>query len=104
MLLSGLSSENTLWISPPFFVRLLVLPYDLIIRASQVALVVKNLPTNTGDVRDSGSILGSGRSPEGGHGNPLQYSCELEQTLGDSGGQGSLTCCSPWGCKDSDMT
>ena len=72
MLLSGLSSEDTLRISPPLFVRLLVLPYDLIIRVSQVALVVKNLPANTGDVRDSGSILGSGRSPEGGHGNPLQ--------------------------------
>ena len=34
--------------------------------------VVKNLPA--GDARDMGSILGSGRSPEGGHGNPLQYS------------------------------
>ena len=36
---------------------------------------VKNLPANAGDVRDSGSIPGSGRSPGGGHGNPLQYSC-----------------------------
>ena len=45
------------------------------ISASQVALVVKNLPTNAGDVRDVGSISGSGRSPRGGHGNPLQYSC-----------------------------
>ena len=43
--------------------------------ASQVALMVKNLPANTGDIRDTGSILGLGRSPEGGHGNPLQYSC-----------------------------
>ena len=42
--------------------------------ASQVALVVKNLPANAGDVRDTGLILGSGRSP-GGNGNPLQYSC-----------------------------
>ena len=41
--------------------------------ASQVALVVKNLPASAGDIRDSGSILGSGRSPGGGHGNPLQY-------------------------------
>ena len=40
-----------------------------------MVLVVKNLPTNTGDRRDLGSILGSGRSPGGGHGNPLQYSC-----------------------------
>ena len=41
--------------------------------ASQVALVVKNLQCT--DVRDVGSIPGSGRFPGGGHGNPLQYSC-----------------------------
>ena len=35
-----------------------------------VALVVKNLPANTGDVRDAGSIPESGRSPGGGHGHP----------------------------------
>ena len=43
--------------------------------ASQVALVVKNPPANVGDVRDTGSIPGTGSSPAGGHGNPLQYSC-----------------------------
>ena len=43
--------------------------------ASQVALVVKNLPPNSGDIRDPGSFLGLGRSPAGGHGKPLQYSC-----------------------------
>ena len=43
--------------------------------ASQVALVVKNLLANAGDERDAGSIPGSGRSPGGRHGNPLQYSC-----------------------------
>ena len=43
-------------------------------RVSQVALVVKNLPASVGDVTDLGSIPGSGRSPGGGHGNPLQYS------------------------------
>ena len=37
-------------------------------------LVVKNLPVKAGDIRDSGSIPGSERSPGGGHGNPLQYS------------------------------
>ena len=37
--------------------------------------MVKNPPANVGDVRDLGSIPGSGRSPGGGHGNPLQYSC-----------------------------
>ena len=40
-------------------------------RASQVTLVVKNLPANAGDVRDEGSIPGSGKSPAGGNGNPL---------------------------------
>ena len=44
-------------------------------RASQVVLVVKNLPANAGDIRDMGLIPGLGRSPGGGHGNPLQYSC-----------------------------
>ena len=44
------------------------LPY----RASQV---VKNMLVNKGDVRDMGSIPGWGRSPGGGHGNPLQYFC-----------------------------
>ena len=43
--------------------------------ASQVVLVVKNLPANAGDMSDAGSIPGSGRSPEEGNGNPLQYSC-----------------------------
>ena len=38
-------------------------------------LVVKNLPANAGDIRDMGLIPGSGRAPEGGNGNPLQYSC-----------------------------
>ena len=38
-------------------------------------LKVKNSPANTGDVRDGGSIPEWGRSPGGGHGNPLQYSC-----------------------------
>ena len=41
--------------------------------ASQVALVVKNLPVNAGDVRDVGSVPGLGRSPGGGHGNAFQY-------------------------------
>ena len=42
------------------------------ILASQV---VKNLPGNAGDIKDSDSIPGSGRSPGGGQGIPLQYSC-----------------------------
>ena len=43
-------------------------------RASQMAVVEKNLPANAGGVRDKGLICGSGRSPGGGHGNPLLYS------------------------------
>ena len=37
--------------------------------------MVKNLPANAGNAGDMGSTPGSGRSPGGGHGNPLQYSC-----------------------------
>ena len=43
--------------------------------------MIKNLPANAGDVRDVGSISGSGRSPGGGLGNPLQFSC-LENPMG----------------------
>ena len=48
--------------------------------ASQVVLVVKNLPVNAGDVRDLDSIPGSGRSPGGRPSNPLPYSC-LENSM-----------------------
>ena len=40
-----------------------------------MAQVVENLPANAGDIRDVGLSPGSGRSPGGGHSNPLQYSC-----------------------------
>ena len=43
---------------------------------SEVVLVVKNSPANAGDIRDMGSISWLGRSPGGGNGNPLQYSCQ----------------------------
>ena len=61
--------------------------------------VVKNLPANAGDLGDMGSIPGLGRSPGGGHGDPLQYSC-----LEIPHGQRSLVGYSPWGHKESDMT
>ena len=54
-----------------FFLKMIA----LCIWASQVVLVVKNLPANAGDVRDEGSVPGLERSPRGGHSNPLQYSC-----------------------------
>ena len=47
-----------------------------IFRASQGALAIKNLPVNTGDLRDSGWILGSGRTPGEENGNSLQYSMD----------------------------
>ena len=58
--------------------------------SSQVALVVKNLPLSTGDIRDAGLIPGSKRPPGGGHGNPLQYFC-----LENPHGQRSLAGYSP---------
>ena len=48
-------------------------------------MVVKNLPANAGDARDTGSIPGSGSYPGGGNGNPLQYSC-LKNSM-DTGAQ-----------------
>ena len=50
---------------------------------TSVLPVEKNLPANSGDKRDVGSVPGSGRSPGGGYSNPLQYSC-LENPM-DSG-------------------
>ena len=58
-------------------------------QASQVALVAKNPPADAGDVRDLGSVPGSGRSPEGGHGNPFQYSC-LENPMDRGGWQAEI--------------
>ena len=44
-------------------------------RTSLVVLVVKNPPANVGNIGVAGSIPGLGRSPGGGHSNPLQHSC-----------------------------
>ena len=51
------------------------IPDYMLMGATQVVLVIKNLPANAGDVRDLGSSPGMGRSPGEGNGNPLQYSC-----------------------------
>ena len=61
--------------------------------------MVKNPPANAGDIRDSGSIPGLGRSPEEGNGYPLQYS-RLENSMD----MGSLAGYNPCGHKESDMT
>ena len=50
-------------------------PASCFFQASQVVLVVKNLPANAGDIRDSSSIPRSGRSPEGAHGSHFSISC-----------------------------
>ena len=58
--------------------------YLYVIWASQVVLVVKNLPANAGNVRDVDSIPGLGIFPGGSHGNPLQYS-SLENPMVSGG-------------------
>ena len=59
----------------------------------------KNRPASAGDTGDVGLIPGLGRSPGGGHANPLQYSCQE-----NSHGQRILVGYSPWGYKESDRT
>ena len=60
---------------------------------------VKSMPANVGDIRDPGSIPGSGRSPGGGNGNPVQLFLP-----GEFHGQRSLAGYGPWSHKESDMT
>ena len=81
----------------PFTINSALKTHTTEFRASQVGLVLKNLPANAGDVRDIGLIPGSGRSPGGGHGSPHQYSC-LENPM-DRGTVGY----SPWGFKEFDV-
>ena len=66
--------------------------------ASQVALVVKNPPANPGDTRNPSLMPGSGGSPGGRHGNPLQYPCLENLTYR------SLVGYSPWGSEELDTT
>ena len=67
--------------------------------ATQVVLVVQNLPANAGDARDMGLIPGLGIFSGEGNGNTLQYSC-LENPMD----RGNLAGSSPWGHKESEMT
>ena len=67
--------------------------------ASQVALVVKNLPANAGDIKDDGSIPGLGRHPGEGHSNALHCAC-LENPMDRGAWQDTVH----KGCKESDMT
>ena len=73
-MLVSLSMPNQTSMNVTFFISLSAL------RTSEVALVVKILPNNAGDLRDVGLISRSGRSPGGGHGKLLQYS-SLENSM-----------------------
>ena len=73
-MLVSLSMPNQTSMNVTFFISLSAL------RTSEVALVVKILPDNAGDLRDVGLISRSGRSPGGGHGKLLQYS-SLENSM-----------------------
>ena len=61
--------------------------------------MVKNLPANAGDLRDTGLIPGLGRPPGVGSGKPTPVFL-----LGEYHGQRNLAGNSPWGCKESDIT
>ena len=84
----GLQAANSFWVSDllwhlpdrPSLITSSESPPALLHWASQVALVVKNLPANAGGARDLGSIPGSGRSLGEKNGNQLQYSC-LENSM-----------------------
>ena len=73
--------------------------YGALVWASQVVLVVKNKPANAGDTGDTSLVPGLGRSPGGGHGNPLQYSC-LENPMDQEVWWATVH----RGCKESDKT
>ena len=76
------------------------LPFNAGSTGTQMAIVVRNLPANEGDSRESGSAPGLGRSPGGGNSSPLQYSrWENHMDRGDWQATDS-----PLDHKDSDMT
>ena len=99
------SNESALFIRWPKYIPFqLHLSPELLVKmellysgASQVVLVVKNLPANAGDTRDTGLVPGSGRSPEGESVNPLEYSSLKKK----SHGQRSLESYNLWDRKES---
>ena len=91
-MLVSLSMPNQTSMNVTFFISLSAL------RTSEVALVVKILPDNAGDLRDVGLISRSGRSPGGGNGNLLQYSC-LENPMDRGAWRAAVH-----GVAESDMT
>ena len=65
------------FLANPVFVSIMWVPF----KGFPGGKVVKNLPANAGDERDTGSIPGSGRSPGEGNGNPLQYSLFFHSSI-----------------------
>ena len=62
----------------------------MLLGTSQGGSVVKNLAANAGDKGNLGSIPGLGRSPGGGNGNPLKYSCLKNLRIEEPGGLQSI--------------
>ena len=76
LILNYLKAENFPELhSCPKILDSLIIDFPFGLELPQMALVVKNPPASAGGTRDEGLIPGSGRSPGGEHGNPLQYSC-----------------------------
>ena len=79
----GQEASSTRWVQGLCLTPRLAMPcsgkflnlWALVSSGSQVMLVGENLPANAGDLTDTSSISGLGRSPRGGNGNPLQSSC-----------------------------
>ena len=81
LILNYLKAENFPELhSCPKILESLIIDFPFGLELPQMALVVKNPPASAGGTRDEGLIPGSGRSPGGEHGNPLQYCC-LESSM-----------------------
>ena len=81
LILNYLKAENFPELhSCPKILDSLIIDFPFGLELPQMALVVKNPPASAGGTRDEGLIPGSGRSPGGEHGNPLQYCC-LESSM-----------------------
>ena len=75
-----------IWSKESFIPRLSKEDMVFMIKGLPRWLVVKDSPVNAGNIRDENSISRWGRSPKGGHGNPLQHSC-LENPMGRGAGR-----------------
>ena len=94
------SSQNSVGMGWSSFHPVLILASYLLNSSFQGGSVVKNPPARAGDRRDAGLIPVLGRSPGGGNGNPLQYSCWYNPMDREPW----RATYSPWGRKELDMT